>query len=90
MTAILWIDVALSQIHMIIVYIFCPVVSILGYAYLKPWFHVAIIMHNCCSFNFSLADTGVIAKAQHMPRSIKGVSPFPKCNEARWQGPQLP
>lgn len=87
---ILWIDIALSQICMIIINIFCPVASILGYAYFKPWFHVAIVMYNSCSFNFSLAHIGIIAKAQNMPTSVEGVSPFPKSNEARWQSPQLP
>lgn len=60
---LLGVNVALTQIHMIIIYIFRPIVAVLGYAYLKPWFQVTIIVYDSCSFNFSLVDIGVIPKA---------------------------
>lgn len=61
--AILWINVALPQIYMVIINISCPIVSILGYAYLQPWFHVAIIVYHSCSFDFLLIDIRVVTKA---------------------------
>lgn len=83
-SAILWIDIALSHIHMIIINIFYPVISVFGYAYLKPRFHVAIIVYNSWSINFLLVNTRVITKAQHMPGAIEWVCAFPKCYEPRW------
>lgn len=87
---ILWINVALPQICMVIINISCPVVPVLGNAYLKPWFQVAIEVYDSCSFNFLLVNTRIVTKAQHVPGSIKWVSALPKCYETRWQGSQLP
>lgn len=78
------IDVALSQIDVIIVYIFSPIVAVLGDAYLKPWFHVAIVVYDGCPLNLPLVDTWIVTKPKNMPRSIQDVSPFPKCYESRW------
>ena len=87
---ILWIDVAFSHIHMIIINIFCPVTSVFWNAYLQPWFHVAIIVYNGCSINLLLAYTRVITKAQHMPWAFKWICVFPKSYKTRWQRSQLP
>lgn len=85
-----WAHVALSQIYLIIIDKFSPVASKLGYAYLKPWFQVAIVVYDSCSFNFLLANIWIVAKSQDMPRSIKGKCTLPKGYQTRWQGTQLP
>lgn len=72
------IDVALPQIQMIVVNEFGPVVSVLGYGYLEPWFQVAIVMYDSTSFDVLLADIWVVAKTEDMPRPVKGISAIPK------------
>jgi len=57
----LYIDVAFSQIHKIMVNIFGPITSELGNSYLKPRFHVPIVVYNSSLFNFSLDGIGVVA-----------------------------
>lgn len=61
-TTYLRIDVAFSQIHMIVVNILRPVTSELGNTYLKPRFHVPIIVYNSRLLDISLVDIGVVAK----------------------------
>lgn len=81
----LWVDVAFSQIHMIIIDILCPMTSELGNTYLKPWLQVAIVVDNGSAINISLVDIGVVAETQDMPRSVQRESSFPECYETRWQ-----
>jgi hypothetical protein len=81
----LWIDIAFSQIDMIIVDILCPVTSKLGNTYLQPWLHVPIVVHNSSTLDIFVVDVGIVAKTQDMPRSVQWESTFPECYETWWQ-----
>lgn len=79
----LWIDVAFSQIQLIIVYMFGPIVPILWYVYLKPWFHVPIVVYDSRPLYIPLVDTGIVSKPQRMPKTVQGICAFPECYKTR-------
>lgn len=81
----LWIYVALSQIHMIIVDILRPTTSKPRNTYLKPWLQVPIVVYNSSPINIFLVDIRIVAKTQDMPRSVQWESTFPERYESRWQ-----
>lgn len=64
-------DVAISQMQAIIIHIFCPILSELGYAHFKPRFQVTAVMYNSSMIDIFLMDVWIIAKSQEMPRFIE-------------------
>lgn len=71
-------DVAFPQMQVIIVDIFCPIVSVFWYAYLKPWFQVSVVVYDSSSFNIPFRHIWIIAESQDMPGFIECVSVIPK------------
>lgn len=86
-TKLLWIDVAFSQIEVIIVDILCPITPELWNAYLKPWLHVPIVVYNSRPLNVFLVYIGIVAETQHVPRPVQRESALPECYQTRWQCP---
>ena len=60
---LLWINVALSKVLVVKIDILHPIVTVPGYGYLQPGFHVSIVMYDSSSFDFLLVDVGVVSKA---------------------------
>lgn len=73
------IDVAFSHVWVIIVDVLGPDVVIIWYAYLKPWFHVTVVVNNSCSFYVPLVDVGIVAKPKNMPIPVDRLRLFPEC-----------
>lgn len=60
---LLWINIALSKVLLVEINILHPVVTVPGYCYLQPRFHVSIVMYDGSSFDFLLVDTRVVSEA---------------------------
>lgn len=83
-------DIALAHILAIVIHKFGPIVSELRYRYLQPWFQVAIVMYDCCSFDILLRDIRIVTKSQYMPRFVQSISAIPKGYQTWWQCSQFP
>lgn len=60
---LLRINIALSKVLVVEIDVFHPIITVPGYGYLQPRFHVSIVMYDSSSFDLLLVDTRVVSKA---------------------------
>lgn len=79
----------LHKLH-IIVHILGPEILKLIHSYVKPRFHVAIVMDDCSIVDLIHADAGIVAKPQNMPGFVQCLCCCVKGDQARRKSTQLP